>query len=473
MSRVACVVLAAGMGTRMKSDRPKVLHQVLGRPMILRVLDSLVEVPGMKIIVVVGHEAELVKATVTASYPGKRVGFVQQVRQLGTGHALATALGSIPGNCPAVMVVNGDLPLLRRATLMRLSRSHARRRAAVTVATMELADPTGYGRILRNGKGAIQGVREQKDCTFDERRIHEVNAGLYCFSRRFLEANISRLRAGNAQKELYLTDMVAMAAHGSSGGVSAIEVKAHELTGVNDRAELAHIEQALRDELATRLMASGVTMMMPHTIWVEQSVEVGKDTVVEPGCILTGKTRIGRRVRVGAGSIISGSEIQDGAVIKPYCVIENATVRRTAIVGPFARLRPGSDVGRMAHIGNFVELKKTVIGTGSKANHLSYLGDGVIGDNVNIGAGTIFCNYDGYGKHTTVIGDDVFIGSDSQMVAPVEIGSGSYVGSGSTITRNVPPGSLAMGRARQVNKDGRAAILREILRARRNGGDGT
>jgi bifunctional UDP-N-acetylglucosamine pyrophosphorylase/glucosamine-1-phosphate N-acetyltransferase len=450
----------------MKSNRPKVLHEILGRPMVVRLIDSLVSGPAMQFVIVVGHGADRVQDAIMGSSSSSKPVFAIQSEQLGTGHAVASGLTRTPRSCQTIVVVNGDLPNLRSAT-EKLVAAHRRSRCPVTIATMTLDAPEGYGRILRSDSGRIATVREQRDCSAKEAKIREVNAGLYCFSRPFLEENITRLGRGNRQKEFYLTDMVEIATSLSAGSVMDVDVDPAELKGINDRAELADLEHSLLCAVRTRHMKAGVGMVMPETSWIEEMVTIGRDTVIHPRVLLKGSTSIGSGCVIGTGTVIEDSHIEDGAVVKPYCVFERASVGKEAIVGPFARLRPGSEVGPEAHVGNFVELKNTTMGRGSKANHLSYLGDGEIGEGVNVGAGTIFCNYDGYSKHKTILEDGVFVGSDSQMVAPVRIGRGSYVGSGSTITSDVPADSLAVARARQVIKKGRAPMLRELLISRK------
>jgi bifunctional UDP-N-acetylglucosamine pyrophosphorylase/glucosamine-1-phosphate N-acetyltransferase len=450
----------------MKSRRPKVLFELMGKPMIVRLMKSLVDGPPMSFVIVVGHEAERVKEVLREAFPRKKFTYALQKEQRGTGHAVATALTKVPRSAAHLLVVNGDMPLLTSRSVRKLTERHKREGAALTLATTHLPEHAGYGRVLRKSSGTVMGIREERDCSPRELEIQELNAGLYCFSRRFLDANVARLGSRNDQKEFYLTDLVEMASMSTGLPVADVEIPGTEVKGVNDRRELAQMEQILLERIRTRIMASGVTMRMPESIWVDETVEVGVDAAIGPRVILQGKTVIGRGCSIGTGCVLTDTHVEDGAVLEPYCVTDDAVVRARAIVGPFARLRPGSDVGREAHVGNFVELKKTVMGEGSKANHLSYLGDGVIGRNVNVGAGTIFCNYDGFNKHRTVLEDDVFIGSDSQMVAPVTVGKGSYVASGSTITGDVPADSLALARARQVVKKGRATMLRQLLQNR-------
>ena len=466
MSKVTCIVLAAGQGTRMRSSRPKVLFDLMGKPMIVRLVRSLLDGPPMSFVIVVGHEAERVRTVLKEAFPRRKFTYALQKKQRGTGHAVATALTKVPRAATTLLVVNGDMPLLAAGSVRKLTERHKREGAALTLATTRLPEHSGYGRVLRKSSGTVMGIREERDCSPRELEIQELNAGLYCFSRRFLDANVARLASRNDQKEFYLTDLVEMASMSTGLPVADVEVPGTEVKGVNDRRELAEMEQILLERIRARIMASGVTMRMPSTIWIDETVEVGTDATIEPRVVLQGKTVIGRECTVGTGCVLTDTRVEDGAVLRPYCVTEDAVVRARAIVGPFARLRPGSDVGREAHVGNFVELKKTVLGEGSKANHLSYLGDGDIGRNVNVGAGTIFCNYDGFNKHRTVLEDDVFIGSDSQMVAPVTVGKGSYVASGSTITGDVPADSLALARARQVVKKGRATMLRQLLGSR-------
>ncbi|MBW2263385.1 MAG: bifunctional UDP-N-acetylglucosamine diphosphorylase/glucosamine-1-phosphate N-acetyltransferase GlmU [Deltaproteobacteria bacterium] len=471
MSKITCIVLAAGQGTRMRSRRPKVLFDLMGKPLIVRLMKSLLDGPPMSFVVVVGHEAETVQEALKEAFPRKKFTYALQNKQKGTGHAVATARTRVPRSSSTVVVVNGDIPLLTSGSMRKLTERHKREGAALTLATTHLDGHAGYGRVLRKSSGTVMGIREERDCSPREFEIRELNAGLYCFSRRFLDANVARLASRNDQNEFYLTDLVEMASMSTGLPVADVEIPGTEVKGVNDRKELTELEEILLDRIRGRIMAAGVTMRMPGSIWIDETVEVGADATIGPRVVLSGKTVIGKGCTIGTGCVLTDTRVEDGAVLEPYCVTEEAVVRARAIVGPFARLRPGSDVGREAQVGNFVELKKTVLGEGSKANHLSYLGDGVIGRNVNVGAGTIFCNYDGFNKHNTVLEDDVFIGSDSQMVAPVTVGKGSYVASGSTITGDVPPDSLALARARQVVKKGRASMLRQLLKSKSEPGE--
>jgi bifunctional UDP-N-acetylglucosamine pyrophosphorylase/glucosamine-1-phosphate N-acetyltransferase len=374
-----------------------------------------------------------------------------------------TAGPALKGFKGSVVILSGDTPLLTAATLRTVIEARARSGAALSFATMHLDNPTGYGRLVRAPNGGPALIVEEKDATPEERRITEVNAGLYCADSAFLWDTLSRVDSRNAQKEFYLTDIVAIAAD-AAGAVSA-HVSSVEAAGVNDQEELSLVARALTRRIGQQLMRAGVTIEDPERFDCDEGVEVGPDTVLEPGVRLRGRTRIGSGCRVGQGSILADTTIADGAVVKPYTVAEEAAIGPGAVVGPFSRLRPGADVGEQAHVGNFVELKKAKLGKGAKANHLTYLGDATIGAGTNVGCGTVTCNYDGEKKHPTVIGERAFIGSDSILVAPITIGDGAYVAAGSTLTQDVPPGALALGRARQANKEGWAAARAAAKRA--------
>jgi len=452
---LAAIVLAAGKGTRMRSQRPKVLHEAAGKPLAWFPIRCALDLGASPVVVVVGHQAEAVEAALSAALPGEPVRYAVQREQLGTAHAVLSARHVLDAHAPPgarVVILSGDTPLLRPASLDAVL-AGLEGGARLSVGTMRLAAPRGYGRIVRDRGGHPVRVVEERDATPAERAIGEVNAGLYAADAEFLWEALRRVGSDNAQKEYYLPDLVALAAAGP-GGVSTVEVPPGEAAGVNDREELAAASRAIVRRIASDLMRSGVTLEDPDRFQCDEGVEIGPDTVVEPDVRLRGRTRIGSGCRIGQGSVLSGAEIGDGVEMKPYCVVEDARVGARAIVGPFARLRPGSDIGPEAHVGNFVETKKTRLGKGAKANHLTYLGDADVGAGVNVGAGTITCNYDGEAKHPTRIGDGAFIGSDSILVAPIEIGAGAYVAAGSTLTEPVPPGALALGRARQVNKEG-------------------
>ena len=449
-SQIHVVILAAGKGTRMKSDRPKVLHEVHGRAMLSRVLDTARTLAPSSMVVVLGHKAEEVRV----AYAGDAsVTFVVQEPQLGTGHALIQALPSLGGASGDLLLLYGDVPLLKPATLAALLARHRQDRAAATVLTAMTSQPFGYGRIVRE-RGAIARIVEERDATQDERAIGEINAGIYALALEPLAEAMAALSPANAQGEYYLTDLVGIYRRRGLGVSTLTLASADELLGVNSRRELAEVSRIVRTEKIDALMAAGVTVIDPATTYVESDVIVGPDTVLHPNVYLEGHTTIGAACEIQAGSRLVNTTVGDRVTIRNYCIITDSVIASDAVLGPFAHLRPGSDVGAEAHIGNFVELKKTRFGSRSKASHLSYLGDATVGEDVNIGAGTITCNYDGVKKHPTVIGDGAFIGSDSQLIAPVTIGPGAYVAAGSSITRDVPGGALAIARGKQENKEG-------------------
>jgi bifunctional UDP-N-acetylglucosamine pyrophosphorylase/glucosamine-1-phosphate N-acetyltransferase len=449
---LAAVVLAAGKGTRMKSQLAKVLHEVCGRPLAFFPARCALELGAAPVVAVVGHQAEAVEAALKAGLAGGALRFAVQREQLGTAHAVLAARDALGDHRGPVAILSGDTPLLTTATLRAVVEAREAAGAAISLAVMTLPDPRGYGRIVRDGRGAPRAIVEEKDASEAERAIREVNAGLYCVDGAFLWDALSRVGAANAQREFYLTDLVALAAAGA--GAVAVEVPSLEAAGVNDRAELSRAGRAMTERIALELMRAGVTIEDPARFDVDDGVAIGADTVIEPGVRLRGRTRIGSGCRIAQGAVLTDATVADGATVKPYSVVEDAVIGPRAIVGPFSRLRPGTELGEDVHVGNFVETKKARLAKGAKANHLTYLGDAVIGERVNVGAGTITCNYDGEKKHETRVGDGAFIGSDSTLVAPVEIGAGAYIGAGSTITEAVPPGALAVGRGRQVIKEG-------------------
>ena len=455
---LAAIVLAAGKGTRMKSQTAKVLHEIVGRPLAYFPVKRALEIGASPVVVVVGHQAEAVEAALAAALPGAPIRFAVQKRQLGTAHAVLAAKAALRGCEGPIAILSGDTPLLEEETLRRVVAARARARAAIAFGAMTLDAPRGYGRVVRDARGRPERIVEEKDATEAERGIREVNAGLYCADAAFLWKALARVGSNNAQKELYLTDLVAAA--GRSGGATAVAIDPEEAAGVNDREELARAARVLLRRRASALMRSGVSIEDPDRFDCDEGVEIAPDVVVEPGVRLLGRTRVGMGCRIGAGAILKDAVLAPGVTVRPYTVVEESTVASMAILGPFSRIRPGSDIGEGAHVGNFVETKKSRLGKGAKANHLAYVGDAVVGAGVNIGAGTITCNYDGEKKHETHIGDGAFIGSDSILVAPIEIGAGAYVAAGSTITQPVPPGALALGRARQENKEGWVARRR-------------
>jgi bifunctional UDP-N-acetylglucosamine pyrophosphorylase/glucosamine-1-phosphate N-acetyltransferase len=447
---LAAIVLAAGKGTRMKTRRAKVLHEVCGRPLAFYPVRRALEAGADPVVVVVGHQAAEVEAALRRHLPDAPLRFVLQKEQLGTAHAVLTARPALRGFDGEILILSGDTPLLTAETLRAVV--ERRGQAALAFATMTLDNPTGYGRVVHAPGGGPALVVEEKDATAEERTIREVNAGLYCADASFLWKTLAKIGSKNAQREFYFTDLVALAAEGL--GAVASRVSPVEAAGVNDQEELSLAARALTRRLGQELMKAGVTIEDPERFDCDEGVAVGPDTVLEPSVRLRGATRIGASCRIGQGAILTDMEIADGVTVHPYCVFEKSSIAPAAVVGPFTRLRPGSEVGEGAHLGNFVELKKTRIGKGAKANHLTYLGDASIGAGTNVGCGTVTCNYDGEKKHPTVIGERAFVGSDAILVAPITIGDGAYVAAGSTLTEDVPPGALAVGRARQVNKDG-------------------
>jgi bifunctional UDP-N-acetylglucosamine pyrophosphorylase/glucosamine-1-phosphate N-acetyltransferase len=446
---LSIVILAAGMGTRMKSARPKVLHEAGGLPIVEHVVQSAAAMaPAERIVVVTGHGASEVEACL-ASYG---TAFVRQTEQKGTGHALMVAADSVIAKDGLLVVLYGDCPLLSADTIGRLLERHSATGAAATVITTLLDDPTGYGRMLLDAEGNCLAIVEQKAATPEQLRVNEINSGIYCFDAALLWKHLGEIVPNAASGEIYLTDMIEiLRRHGHRVKTLRVADPA-EILGINTRVELAQADRYFRERKVRQLMLDGVTVERPETVTVDKFVEIGPDSVVEAFAQIRGRSRLGSNCRVGAGSILRDVAIADGVELHPYCIISDCTVETGAHIGPFARLRMRATVKAGAHIGNFVELKQTVLGGGSKAMHLAYLGDSTIGDGANIGAGTITCNYDGQKKHATTIGAGAFIGSNSTLVAPVEVGAEGYVAAGSVITENVPAGTLALGRSRQVVK---------------------
>ncbi len=442
----------------MKSALPKVLHPLLGAPMLHHVVRGALEAGIDEVVVVVGHGAERVEASLAAAF-GPRVKTALQAVRRGTGDAAARGLEAVSPGAGVAVVLYGDTPLLLAEDVAALLEA-GRAGAPLAMLTTTIDEPRGYGRILRDTAGAVVGVREEKDCSPEERAIREVNPGVYAFELGFLREALPALKPNNQQGEYYLTDAVALAA--ARGRVASRAADLRTLLGVNDRSQLAEAERILLARLLDGWRKKGVTVRDGARI--EAGVELGADVTVEAGAVLRGATRVGAGAHVDVGCVLTDAQIEEGAVLKPYSVVTQSKVGRGAQIGPFAHLRPGSAVGDEAHVGNFVETKNTTLGRGAKANHLAYLGDGDVGEGANIGAGTIFCNYDGFKKHRTTIGARAFIGSDSQLVAPVRVGEGAYVGTGTTVTEDVPDDALAIGRARQQNKAGYAAKLRDRLK---------
>jgi bifunctional UDP-N-acetylglucosamine pyrophosphorylase/glucosamine-1-phosphate N-acetyltransferase len=466
-SGFAVAIMAAGKGTRLKSKRPKVLHAVGGRSLLLHVIAAArTLVPAEDIYCIVGHEADRVRAAVAPT----GVNFVMQEEQRGTGHAmqiLKAALELSGAPIPKhLLVLSGDVPLIRPETLAALCELHLRQHAAMTILTAVPPDPTGYGRVLRSSsdKLAVTAIVEQKALTAAQlaapHELNQINSGIYCFETEALFARLGLLSTDNAHGEFYLTDVASMLVADSERVVALQAESVDEVLGANTIAEMMHLDQAMRAATARRLMAQGVTIFRPDTCVIDAEVTVGPDTVIEPYVQLLGTTRIGADCLIRSYSVIQQSTLGDNVTVRNGCILDGATIGDAALLGPYAHLRPESNIGPEAHVGNFCETKKITLGRGSKANHLTYLGDAVIGAGVNVGAGVITCNYDGVKKHTTNIGDGAFIGSDSTLVAPISIGQGAYVGAGSCITHPVPAGALAIGRSQQVTKEGWAAKRR-------------
>ena len=451
MENTAAIILAAGKGTRMKSGLVKVLHPLAGRPMIAWPVEAARQAGASPIALVVGHQA----AAVQAAFQGQNdIRVSLQEEQLGTGHAVACAKEALSGFSGTVLILCGDTPLLQADTLARLLDFHRENSAVVTVLTACLPDPFGYGRVLRGIDGGVQRIIEQKDATAEQQLIREINSGIYCIEAGFLFKNISSISSNNAQNEYYLTDVVAMAVQQGLVCLAMQTSDSDQIMGINDRAQLAEAGRILRRRINYAHMLSGVTIIDPEQTYIDHGISIGVDTLIHPNCHLTGQTIIGSGCEIENSVSINACRIGDGCHIKAGSVLEDAELHREVSVGPMAHLRPGTILHAHVKIGNFVETKKAILGEGSKASHLTYLGDAEIGSDVNIGCGTITCNYDGVRKHRTIIGDKVFIGSDVQLVAPVTVGHNSLVAAGTTVTCDVPPDSLAIARVPQVNKEG-------------------
>jgi bifunctional UDP-N-acetylglucosamine pyrophosphorylase/glucosamine-1-phosphate N-acetyltransferase len=451
MSPIHIVILAAGKGTRMKSAMPKVLHRAGELPLIEHVLRTAEALQPQSIAVILGHQADTVRGSLEQR-PG--LTFALQEPQLGTGHALLQAEPLLASASGTVVLLSGDVPLLRASTLGDLVAHHARTGAAATVLTAVVDDPHGYGRIVRDFGQGIVGIVEHRDATEDQRSICEINSGIYAFDLAPLFGALKEIGSTNAQGEYYLPDLVTIYRERGLQVETVTAGDPQEILGVNSRKELAELTAILRARRNQELMDAGVTLIDPDTAFIGPDVTIGPDTIIHPNVYLEGPTAIGSNCTIHAGVRIVDSTIEDGVQVNNFCVITESHVSRGAKLGPFAHIRPQSQIGEDAHVGNFVELKKTTLGRGSKANHLAYLGDATIGEKVNVGAGTITCNYDGVHKHPTIIEDGAFIGSDSQLIAPVRVGRGAYVAAGSSITEDVPADALAIARGKQINREG-------------------
>ncbi|MGV7091402.1 bifunctional UDP-N-acetylglucosamine diphosphorylase/glucosamine-1-phosphate N-acetyltransferase GlmU [Siccibacter turicensis] len=445
-SALSVVILAAGKGTRMYSDLPKVLHRIAGKPMVQHVIDTANKSGAQRVHLVYGHGGELLKQTLADD----SLNWVLQAEQLGTGHAMQQAAPFFADD-EDILMLYGDVPLITLATLTRLRA--AKPQGGIGLLTVKLDDPTGYGRIVREN-GAVTGIVEHKDANEAQRQINEINTGILIANGADLKRWLGKLNNNNAQGEYYITDVIAMAHQEGREVVAAHPDRLSEVEGVNNRLQLSRLERVYQSEQAEKLLLAGVMLLDPARFDLRGELTHGRDVEIDTNVIIEGQVTLGNRVKIGTGCVIKNSVIGDDCEISPYTVVENARLDAACTIGPFARLRPGAELAEGAHVGNFVEMKKARLGKGSKAGHLSYLGDAEIGDNVNIGAGTITCNYDGANKHLTRIGDDVFVGSDTQLVAPVSVGSGATIAAGTTVTRDVAENELVLSRVPQVHKQG-------------------
>ena len=457
---IAIVILAAGKGTRLKSSLAKVLHRAGGRTLVEHIVRACEPLRARETVVVVGHQAEQVASVVE---PLGALTALQQP-QNGTGHAMQVAK-RVLGRAKLAVVLPGDAPLVRTETLKALIVAHRNGNAAATILSALLADPSGYGRVVRKSETAVSAIVEESQLTDEQREINEINSAIYCFTLEKLWPALAHVRPNNKHRELYLTDAIGVLSAKGETVLAQVAPDSREVLGCNTRADLAEVDRVFREWKRNELMEDGATIQLPETVLIDPEVTAGEDTIIEPGVQLLGKTKIGARCTIRTGSILTDAVLGDEVTVEPHCVVAESRLDDGVIIGPFARLRPNNHLKAGARIGNFVELKKSTIGEGTKAMHLSYLGDAKIGAKSNIGAGTITCNYDGFHKYPTSIGNKVFIGSDTALVAPVRVGDGAYVAAGSTITENVPSDGLGIARGRQVNKPGWAARKRRELAA--------
>ncbi|MFT4112839.1 bifunctional UDP-N-acetylglucosamine diphosphorylase/glucosamine-1-phosphate N-acetyltransferase GlmU [Silvibacterium sp.] len=454
--------MAAGKGTRLKSKRPKVLHEIGGQALLRHVIRAASHiVPPSDIYVVVGHQAARVEDAVRDT----GVHFIHQHEQHGTGHAIQTAQSAV-SRYENILVLSGDVPLLKSNTIAQVRDFHIFERAAMTILTAVPENAIGYGRVIRKEPGSndVSAIVEQKALTSEQAKVGEINSGIYAFRTEPLFAHLGELKNENAHGELYLTDMAGLLVHAGERVLAIQAGNPVEVLGANTIAEMMELDREIRLETARRLMSEGVTILRPETTVIDASVEVSPDTVIEPFVQLLGDTKVGEDCRIRSYSVVENTTIADRVTVRQGCVISGARIGTGALLGPYAHIRPESEVGEDAHVGNFVETKKVVLGKGSKANHLTYLGDAIIGDGTNIGAGVITCNYDGVNKHTTSIGDGVFVGSDTTLVAPISVGNGAYIAAGSSITEDVPEGALALARSRQTTKPGWATTKSAVAK---------
>ena len=453
------ILLAAGKGTRLKSALAKVLHRAGGRTLVEQVVRACVPIKPREIVAVVGHQADDVIAAVAPL----GVKTVLQEPQRGTGHAMLVARRAISGRAKFAIILPGDAPLIRTETISALARAHRESGAAATILSAEIENPAGYGRIVRQDDGSVAAIVEDSALTSEQRPIKEINSSIYCFTLETLWPCLMALKPQNVHKELYLTDAIALLRQKNEKVQAVLATDPDEVLGCNTRADLAAVDAVFRRRKRAAVMDAGVTIELPETVLIDPEVIVGADTRIEPGVQLLGKTKVGAGCTIRTGSVLSDAVLEDNVLVKPYTIVSASRLSRGTQAGPFAHLRDGARLEENARVGNFVEVKKSVLGEGVKSMHLTYLGDARVGSGTNIGAGTITCNYNGVDKNPTTIGKRVFIGSDSALVAPVRIGDGAYVGAGSVITKNVPPNALGLARGQQVNKLGWAAARRRQL----------
>jgi bifunctional UDP-N-acetylglucosamine pyrophosphorylase/glucosamine-1-phosphate N-acetyltransferase len=457
---VVMVILAAGKGTRLKSSLAKVLHPAGGRPLVEHVVRCCLLLKPKRIVAVVGHQAERVSAVVEPL----EAQTVFQQPQHGTGHAMLVAKRAL-GNAKIAIVLPADAPLIRAETLKSLLAAHRAGNAAATILSAVLADPSGYGRIVRKSETQVGAIVEESQLAPEQRELNEINSSIYCFTLAKLWPALSRVKPNNKHREIYLTDAIAVLAASGETVLAQIAPDSREVLGCNTRADLAEVDRIFRERKRAELMEAGVTIQLPETVLIDPEVSAGEDCTLEPGVQLLGKTKLGARCTIQTGSVLHNALLGDDVLVKPNSLIEESRLDDKAMVGPFARLRIGTHLKAGARVGNFVETKKAVIGEGSKVQHLAYIGNARLGSKTNIGAGTITCNYDGVAKHQTTIGNRVFVGSDSVLVAPLKIGDGAYIAAGSAITENVPAESLGIARGKQVNKKGWATKKRREMAA--------
>jgi bifunctional UDP-N-acetylglucosamine pyrophosphorylase / glucosamine-1-phosphate N-acetyltransferase len=458
-SDIVIVILAAGKGTRLKSALAKVLHRAGGRALVEHVVRACQPLKPREIVAVVGHQAD----DVTAAVAPLGAKTVLQEPQRGTGHAMLVARRAISARAKFAILLPGDAPLIRTETIAALARAHRESGAAATILSAEIENPAGYGRIVRQDDGSVAAIVEDSALTGEQRSIREINSSIYCFTLEKLWPSLGTLKPQNVHKELYLTDAIAVLRQKGEKVQAVLATDPDEVLGCNTRSDLAAVDAVFRRRKRAAIMDAGVTIELPETVLIDPEVIVGADTRIEPGVQLLGKTRVGAGCTIRTGSVLSDAVLEDNVLVKPYTVIAASHLSRGTQAGPFAHLRDGARLDENARVGNFVEVKKSVLGKGVKSMHLTYLGDARIGSGTNIGAGTITCNYDGVNKNPTTIGKRVFIGSDTALVAPVRVGDGAYVGAGSVITKNVPPDALGLARGQQVNKLGWAAARRREL----------